>query len=234
MIEEVEQLYDKNIDCLVCNFSFISKKVRSKFVRAISTDTDFCSKYENEECSPLLYYVYVCPSCGYAFSTEADPYFKPGTKEKIYDNITKQWTGHKYYGDKRSNKDAIDSYKLAILSGMIKGERPIAMAGLHMRLAWMYRKAGNAAEEIRFLNNAVKAYEQSYFQNDYQTTDMSMARVLYLIGEIHRRLQNYKSSINYFSILIQNKDEVVEKKLVEMARDQWQLLREEQKNLNSN
>ncbi|WP_102346599.1 DUF2225 domain-containing protein [Bacillus sp. Marseille-P3661] len=221
-------LYDRSIKCLLCEFTFKTKKVRSKFKRAGELDTDFFTDYLQEDANPLLYYINVCPSCGYAFSDEASTYFLPGVKEKLFDNITRRWRGQSHYGDVRSNKTAIDSYKLAILSGSLKNEKPLAMAGILLRLSWIYRIEQNLDQEKRFLRHAVEAFEKSYYEGDLKNSKLSTIRLLYLMGELYRKLDNPNKAIVYFSKVISLKNQTKEKKFVEMAHDRWFQIREEQ------
>ncbi|WLR52585.1 DUF2225 domain-containing protein [Bacillus tianshenii] len=228
-MSEQNPLYDKHITCLVCNHTFTTKKVRSRFIQAVSLESDFYSDYKHEDLSPLLYHVNVCPSCGYAFADEAATYFLPGAKDIIMQKITRFWRGQSYYSEERTSKEAIEAYKLAIYSGILRKEKPIVMAGLYMRLAWIYRKLKDETKEIECLNLALKSYEQSYFQGDYKDANMSLTRILYLMGELYRQTGNPNKAIVYFSKVIQLKDKVIEKRIVELARDQWMLIREEMK-----
>ncbi|MFC0270932.1 DUF2225 domain-containing protein [Metabacillus herbersteinensis] len=49
MKNELDYLYDKQIDCPVCNKKYATKKVLSKYVRAHTHDSDFCSYYTSEK-----------------------------------------------------------------------------------------------------------------------------------------------------------------------------------------
>jgi tetratricopeptide (TPR) repeat protein len=93
----------------------------------------------------------------------------------------------------------------------------------------LYRFTGNAAEERRFLNLAVEEYERSYIHSDFIKADkeMSEARILYLIGELMRRVERYDQAIRYFSKAVALKDRTIETGIIRMAHDQWSLAREE-------
>jgi uncharacterized protein len=224
----MDALYDRNIQCLVCKKYYTSKKIRSRFVRAVKHDTDFCSYYKTEENNPLLYYVHVCPHCGFSASEEFTTYFPPLTLEQIEEKICSQWSGMNYCGI-RTIHDAINTYKLAIYSATLKKERHIAVAGLHMRLAWLYRTIGNQEEELRFMRLACKKYMESYITEDFRETHLSEIRLLYIIGELNRRIGNEKQAVMYFSNVIQKQNETIEKRIVEMAKDRWFEIREQRK-----
>ncbi|RXJ00350.1 DUF2225 domain-containing protein [Anaerobacillus alkaliphilus] len=225
MNSDIDPLYDKTTKCLLCDHKFHTKKVRSRFSLARSMETDFFTEYihdtNGKNINPLLYYVNVCPSCGYSYSDEANTYFLSGTKEAIMEKITTHWKGQDYFCDVRNKKVAIDSYKLAILAGSIKKERPIVMAGLHMRLSWIYRTLEMTEEETRFKGYALEQYEKSYFQGDFQNSSMSAIRLSYLIGELHRQFGNFQKASQFFSKIIHIKQPMKDRLFIELARDQW-------------
>lgn len=39
----MDVLYDRTVTCLVCKQTYTTKKVRSRFIRPVQHDTDFCS-----------------------------------------------------------------------------------------------------------------------------------------------------------------------------------------------
>jgi uncharacterized protein (DUF2225 family) len=232
-MQKLDILFDKNVTCMVCQHSYKTKKVRSRFIRALRSDSDFCPYYEDEENSPLYYYVSVCPKCGYSMSDEFSTYFPPKSIEAIKDSITSQWT-EKNYGEKRSLKSAIEAYKLAIYCATLKKEKHIILAGLYMRLVWIYRKVNFHEQELRFIKLAISGYVQSYSNDDFKSTDMSEIKLLYLIGELYRRLGDEKLAMVYLSKVIHRKEEKVEKRMIEMARDSWSEIRENLKNNDKN
>jgi uncharacterized protein len=227
-MERLEPLYDRKMECLVCKNGYTTKKIRSRFVRAIQHDTDFCSYYHPEELNPLFYYVSVCPHCGFSATEEFSTYFPSSTLETIRKKICEQWSGFDY-GGQRTFQEAVNTYKLGIYSATLKREKHIAIAGLYMRLAWLYRTYKITAQEERFMKLALQEYIASYSEEDFIYTHMSEVRILYLIGELNRRLGNDKEAILYFSKVIAKRKETIEKRIVEMAYERWQEIREQQK-----
>lgn len=224
----MDPLYDRTVHCLVCHQSYTTKKVRSRFLRPVKHDTDFCSYYPSEEVNPLFYYVSVCPHCGFSTTEEFSSYFPPNALEAIQTNISRAWNG-KNYGGKRTFQEAVNTYKLGIYCATLKREKHIVLAGLYMRLAWLYRTYENTDQEERFMRLALQEYISSYSKGDFQGTHMSEIRLLYLIGELHRRLEQPKQAILYFSKVIAKKKETLEKRIVQMAHERWQEIREQKK-----
>lgn len=229
MIKELEYLYDRKVECEICENTFVTKKVRSRFIRAHRHDTDFCSFYTSTKINPLLYYVSVCPTCGYSTSEECTDYFPPASKDMIKQKICNNWNG-KNYCQERTLDTALASYKLAIYCAMIKKEKHIALGGLYLRLAWLYRtEKVNAQEEQRFLRLALDEYIQSYSVGDFSDTSFSEIKLLYLIGDLSNRVGLEGQATRYFSRVIEKQKETIEKGIVQMAKDRWSEMREEKK-----
>lgn len=225
---ELLPLYDKKYECLMCKQPFTSKKVRSRFVKVTHYDTDFCPTYSSEEANPLFYYVKVCPHCGFSFSEDFQPYFAPGTKEVIMQKVCEQWVSQDFGGERNVNS-AIQTYKLAAFCGTLKKEKHIIISGLYMRLAWLYRSLENKEQERRFTNLALKEYMDSYMADDYKGTQVTEVRMLYLIGELSRRIGNIEQAVKYFSKVIENQKSTTEATTVEMAKERWYEIRDMQK-----
>lgn len=230
MAINLDALFEKKCTCPACDTQFLSKRVRSGQVQSTKRDTDFCTHYKEQRLNPILYTVYVCPNCGYSFSDQFTTYLPPHVKKRIHDNITSKWTP-KELGQIRGYDEAIASYKLAIYTAILKEEAHSVKGGLYLRLAWLYRFQENQEEEQRFLALAVNEYEKSYAHSDYVNRDkeMSEPRILYLIGELMRRIEQFDKAILYFSKAIEMKNRTIETGIITMARDQWSLAREEYK-----
>jgi len=196
----------------------------------VRRDADFCTYYKEQLFNPILYTVNVCPACGYAFTDLFAEKLPPAVKRMVTDRIASKWTP-KDFGHIRSMSDSIACYKLAIYAAEITGEAHSVKAGLYLRLAWLHRFRNEALEEQRFLNMAVHEYEQSYVHGDYQKGDKDMTdvRMLYLIGELMRRVGRFDQAVIYFSKVQEYRGRTMETGILQMARDQWALAREEYK-----
>lgn len=224
----LEPLYDKNFECLFCKKPFFSKRLRSKFIKVTRLDTDFSPIYQSEGLNPLLYHIQVCPVCGFSFSDDFSAYFPPGTRETIEDKVCSRWVPHNF-SEKRSIQQAIETYKLAIYCGTLKKEKHIILAGMYMRIAWLYRSLKNDEQEQRFMKLAVKEYEDSYFNDDYRGTTISEVKLFYLIGELSRRMNDRQKAVQYFSRVIEKQKLSNEPNIIEMAKDRWHEIRESKK-----
>ncbi|MEK5216575.1 MULTISPECIES: DUF2225 domain-containing protein [Psychrobacillus] len=221
---ELTPYYQKDIECLHCKQKFKTTKVRSKFIKVESHHTDFQPIYENKEINPLLYNIFVCEHCGFSFTDDFTKYFAPGVKEIIQEQISSKWVP-RTYGNERSIEEGIMTYKLGILSGTLKKEKFVNMAGLALRTAWLYRLQDKQEEEIRFLEMARNRYAESYSNDDYNGTQMSESRMLYLIAELSRKIGDIEYATRYFSKVIEKQNSSLEPTIVEMAKDRWQEIR---------
>ena len=223
---ELSPFYEKKVECICCNKTFPTTKIRSKLVKVESTDTDFCPTYSEASVSALYYNVFVCEHCGFSFTEDFSKYFGPGIKEQILEQISTKWVQRSYHHE-RSLSEALEAYKLAFVCGSIKKEKFVTLAGLALRIAWIYRKLQNVNQEQRFLKMARDQYFDSYSTEDYASTQMSDTRVIYMVAELSRRIGDLEMATRYYSKIIENQRVGGEAKVIEMAKEQWQLVREE-------
>ncbi|WP_203363140.1 DUF2225 domain-containing protein [Bacillus sp. REN10] len=227
-MDHISPYYEKELKCPVCEQKFQTTKLRNRFVKVNGHDTDLMPMYDQDSCNPLFYHVFVCCHCGYSFSDEFSSYFAPGAKDKIIDQIKNQWV-YQDYGKERTILEAINSYKLALYSGLLKKEKHLTLAGLALRTAWLYRELGHLKEEKRFMLMAANQYKEAYETEDLTGKQMSEVKVLYLIAELNRRADNNEVAVSYFSKVIEKQHMSSDKKIVDMARDRWYEIREEMK-----
>jgi uncharacterized protein len=227
---EISPFYEKNIDCLHCKKSFPTLKVRTKAIKIEHTEADFQPIYADNHVNALYYNVFVCQHCGFSFTEDFYKYFAPGVKEQIETDICAKWIPHSFKNE-RTVFDAIQAYKLAFLCATIKKEKYVVTSGLALRLAWLYRSLKNEGQEQRFLKVARDHYMESFSTEDYATTQMSTVRVMYMIAELSRRLGDYENATRFFSRVIESQRVGGEAKLVDMSREQWELVRAEKERI---
>lgn len=230
MIDNVSALYDKTSNCRHCQATFSTKRIRSGTLTMLHRDSDFYTTFKEQSLNPIIYTVNVCPECGFAFTDQFRDKLAPWQKQIVDEQISSKWTP-KDFGNVRHVPEAIVSYKLAIYAAELTDQPHSVKAGLYLRLAWLYRFQKNVVEEMRFIDMAVEEYEQSYIHSDYTRGDKEMTevRLLYLIGELYRRLEKFDLAIKYFGKALAFRNHTIESGIIRMAQDQWQLAREEYK-----
>lgn len=223
---EISPFYEKKVECLCCKKKFQTYKVRTNSIKIDQTDTDFCPTYSDSTVNAFYYNVFVCEHCGFSFTEDFSMYFGPGVKEIISEQITKKWVTRSF-NNERSISQSLVAFKLAFVCGTLKKEKSVTLAGLTLRIAWLYRSLKNEEQENRFIKIARDLYMDSFSSEDYEGTQMSGTRVLYMIAELSRRINDLENATRFFSKVIENQHLGGEAKLFEMAKDQWQLVREE-------
>ncbi len=225
-MEQLQPLFDRKMECMLCKQSSTTKKIRSRFIKVQEYDTDFCPIYTEGSVNALYYNIFVCPHCGFSYSKDFSKYFAPGTKEMIIEKICSNWVPHSF-SEERTIEDAIQTYKLASYSASLKKEKHITIAGIYMRISWLYRFKQDKEQEIRFMKLARHEYEESYSIGDYSGTQVSDIRILYLVGELSRRIGDQQIAIKYFSSVLEKQKSAIETSIIQMARDRWAEIKEE-------
>ncbi|MBB6735934.1 DUF2225 domain-containing protein [Cohnella zeiphila] len=216
----MDPLYETKITCPCCRSVFRTSRVRSSFKKATRTDSDFCAYFDL--INPDFYVVRVCPYCGFA-STESFREQLPQPHIELYlEKMGKLWK-HRDYGGERTAQEAMECYKLALLTAQTVKEAVRIVAGLLHHIAWLYRYEGNKEMEDKFLAFALDAYVQVY---QTEMGAVNNARLLYLIGELNRRLGKPHEAVRWFSRVIHDKS-ITDASMIRASREQWTLLREE-------
>jgi len=114
---------------------------------------------------------------------------------------------------------------LHFLSALLKKEKSIAIAGITLRIAWLYRDKEDTVEEQRFLTTARNKYINSYSEGDFVGTQMTETRILYVIAELSRRIGDDKEAIRNFSRIIEQQRTSTEPQIVKMAKERWEEMR---------
>lgn len=219
----VEELYDKQVYCPVCNEKFSTKKLRRSAMRVQSTDADFCVHYKSE--NPYFYALWVCRKCGYVeFENRFESISKAGA-DKIKKEVTPKWTPRDY-GGKRDIAQAMQIYKLALYQAELLQKEYSHKAVLCLMIAWLYRYENDTASETRFMKSALELYAKSYSAEDFPIGGMDSAKLSYLIGELNRRCGNFRESIKWFDKAINDPNVKKSIHIKKKAREQWHIAAE--------
>lgn len=217
---ELEPLFLVKVDCLFCHNSFQSPRVRPSFKKSIRRDSDFCHYYK--EINPEFYVVRVCPTCGFSTTESFSNKLTDEQHSNFRMKVADSWSG-KDYSNHRTWKEALETYKLALLTAQIKGESDRVMAGLLHHIAWMYRYENKTEDELKFLKFAVDAYVRTY---ETEGVDMNNAKLMYVIGDLHRRLKNFNEAVRWFARVVNDK-KIMDASMIRASREAWQSVRED-------
>lgn len=217
----LEPLYQIKITCACCESEFRTSKVRPSFKKAISSDSDFCLHYR-EDINPDFYVVRVCPLCGFSSTENSAQVLNDGQRKSYLGKVGTQWVQRDFSGQ-RTWEQALQCYKLALLSAQTIGERDRIIAGLLQHIAWMYRLKEDKEQETRFLRFALESYIRVY---EREAQPLNNARLTYLIGELYRRLDEPYFAVKWFSRVIHDR-KITDASMIRASREQWQMLRVE-------
>lgn len=216
-------LYDKKVVCLYCAKEFTSKQVRSSAVKMIKQDSDYCTYYQGE--NPLYYDVFVCPYCGFAF-TSSFSRLTPANRQTLEKEYFAKLPEIPDLCHNRNIHQALQAYKWAALTSYLVGEKSIITANLFLRIAWLYRYQNLPGQEKRYLAKALRFYEDAYAREDVEEV-MDEHQLLFLMGDIYTRLDQYHKALKVFSMLFT--DPSVPPKIRARAKDSWTKYKEKQK-----
>lgn len=217
----MEPLYLSKIICICCEKTFMTSRVRPSFKRAARMDSDFCGYYKTDV-NPDYYVVRVCPNCGFASTENGMERLNDRQKKNYHDEIGMHWNNQDYGGE-RDLKKAMASYKLALLSAQAIDEKDRVLAGILHHIAWLYRYEDNQKDEKRFLTFALQAYIRVY---EAEGVALNNAKLMFLIGELNRRIGELNDAVRWFSRVVNDK-KIVDAAMIRASREQWQLIREE-------
>lgn len=216
------EFYEKNIKCPVCNNEYHTLRVRSKACRVEKKDEDFCTHYKGV--NPLFYEIIVCPCCAYSASESTLGDLSQEDIHKLKETFSGKLIERSFCSE-RSLIDAIDSFKLALYTANIKKAKNSIIAGLCLRLAWLYRFAGDEKENV-FLKYALENYQEAFSKEKLPIGSLDEVTMLYLLGELSRRAGMLQEAIVWFSKAVASPERKNNPRIERLAREQWGLVRE--------
>lgn len=218
-----EELYDKKVKCPVCSVDFTSKKVKISKLRAEKRHSDLFVQYKGE--NPVKYSVYICPVCGYSALGEKYDKVSDDVLTILRDKITSKWK-EREYGGYRSVDEAITCYKLALYCGEVLSYKKLYLGGICLRIAWLYRLKDDNENEQKFLKFTHDLYNSAYSNESMNDSTMDEITLLYLIGEISRRIGNKNEAVSWFSQVISHPLIENNPNIKKLAREQWGSVRD--------
>ncbi|MBV7272172.1 DUF2225 domain-containing protein [Clostridiaceae bacterium UIB06] len=214
-------LYDSQVTCPVCESSFKARTVKSSAYRILKKDSD--SFIHFNLINPYFYDVWVCPSCGYSSMKSDFNKIRSYHIEVIKQKITTKWRG-RTYPDVYDIDIAIERYKLSLLNYTAMDAKASKKAMNCLKLAWMYRIKEDRENELAFLNLALDGFSNAFYDEDFPIYEMNKFTIMYLIGELNRRVEKHDVALTWFSRVITSPS--APQKLKDKTRDQRDLVEE--------
>lgn len=209
-------LYYKTFKCPICGEEEKLPAVRSSSVRIIQTESDFMPVYKDP--NPLYYFVDFCRHCGFAGMSSTIKNLKPAQKKLLLEKIAKKWKFDKIYPAYYDPQTAIEIHKLALYNAVVAGEKEGARSVLCLHIAWLYRILKDEENERSFLLMALEGFERAYSAESEPIGGLDKSSQQYLVGELMRRTGNMTGALNWFKLVLIDRD--ANNKVKDMARNQ--------------
>lgn len=215
--------------CPVCHFKFQVPWVSSREFRIGQRDGDLRPHYEGEH--GLYHAIWACPRCRYAAYRDSFTRVNGDELEQLRKMLAPDPVVDEQAVRTAASppgwEEAVARHKLAISCYQIRKSPPSVLAGLYHQLAWLYREAGAEEQEKKYLAQALEKYIETFEKGKGKfPAQLGEPGVLYLAGEISRRLGNYREAARWLEKAIRH-PEIKQHPLVsELARDRWAEVRE--------
>ncbi len=216
-----ESLYSKKVTCPICNKQFSSMKAKVNSCKVEKKDEDFCTHYV--DLNPLYYDIFVCPFCAYSAYEHSFGEVNEAEIQLLKNAFSRRTVGRSFCTQRGLN-DAIAACKLAIHTAELRNAR----AGLCLKLAWLYRFAGDKQEEV-FLGYALRNYLEAFEKEELPIGNLNEISMMYLLGELSRRLGKLNDAIVWFGKVVMSPEKEENPKIEKLAREQWILAKEQHK-----
>lgn len=194
-------------------------------MRVEKKETDFRVVYKGV--NPFHYSVVVCPFCFYTASHKT---FANKISLETAEQLSLALQHLKKNGDfqfcgERDIKTVLYSFQLAVACSRLKKAPWGETAGFLLGTAWIFREMENKDLEMSYLEKARDAYVEAY--SSVSTGNLGELQVMYLIGELNRRLRNFKEAVNWFARVLNHKGIKRNPNIEKITREQWAQAREE-------
>lgn len=218
-----DELFDKKMECPICNTHFTSKKLRKSRIIVNKRYPDYYTEYGGE--NPTYYGVFVCPVCGYAAFESDFNDIREDEKQIFIQAVALHWKG-KNYSSKRTLKDAIEAHKLALLAYDIRDYKSSAIGKVALRLSWFYRENSNFESESYYRKIVLERFQRAFLEEGLDENDEELT-IMYLVGEMLRLEGDYPSAIKWYDKVLKEPKVRRKRHLEKRIRNQWSLAHEQ-------
>ncbi|MDR3091248.1 MAG: DUF2225 domain-containing protein [Clostridiales bacterium] len=190
---------EKSYDCGVCETSFKARVSRSTKLRFSSTDADLHPNFNPMD--PMLYDVIICPHCGYASMTM---YWNKLTELQIksLNEIFEISKNPPMFGKVVGFREAMEKYKRALLSSVVKGAKHSEQGYVCLKLAWLNRLVNNNRGYILFISKALRHLEKAYTQENFPICTMDEPTLGYLLAYCNYYLYHYDEALRWLGKIL--------------------------------
>ncbi len=180
VLTEEDLLLAKEYTCPVCDAKFKALMVKTGKAKKLGQEFDLRPRHEGID--TIKYDVIACPDCGYAAMTKT---FEPLSNTQI--KWIREQVGENFKPQPRAVEqsiytydEAIDRYKLALVSAMVKRVKLSEKAYICLKISWLQRAMlkempETTAEELE-AKNAMKEEMLQFYQQAYEGFTQCMSK----------------------------------------------------------
>ncbi len=218
-------LWKKKMACPFCGREFETLRVRQGALRVKERWSDFGSVFE--DISPYPYAITACPHCLVAARNEEFEKLKAQYEPKLMAFSRRALAqptrpGLDYPDEGPAPLElAVRRHELAIACHRLRVHaEPGELAGLWLHIVWLRRGVGDAEGERKALAQALEAYRVFYEKGDKLPEKLGEPGVVYLLGELSRRLGMLREAREYFSKVLSMRNLSTYPNIETLAREQ--------------
>lgn len=215
---ESDYIFDKKMECPVCDGIFTTKQVRTGKARFLGTDRVLRPSYTGVDVTK--YDVIMCPHCGYAAISRVYGHITPKQMQAVKRDIGAKYNALVEAEEIYSYDTAIRRCKMAMLTAMVINQKTSENAYLCLKLAWLYRGAIEEMEKTNPQSAKIEKYRKSehdYLIDAYQAftkaleteyppiCNIDAMTLNYLMTSLAAECDDYDNAIRYAYLIIGSK-----------------------------
>ncbi|MCL6560193.1 MAG: DUF2225 domain-containing protein, partial [Firmicutes bacterium] len=113
---------------------------------------------------------------------------------------------------------AIESYRLSFACLEAIGGKKSQLGKIYLKIAWLYRTAGQESEEREYCEKALYCFLESY-RTEQSTDPKSELNLLYLLGDLNYRLGRTDLAMRWLGTILAHPKKQTNPKILERARE---------------
>lgn len=190
-------LFDRDVECPVCEQKFKVKNVRSSKLRLDKVDNDLRQRFVDFE--PLYYMVWNCPNCFYSnFNFEFKQVLEANKKPIVEKSKTLKGKFNLNFSTPRKIDEVFLSFYLMLQTQQVGKQDPSSAAKVWLRLSWLYNDVGDE-EMYRFTSQkALDLFKDSFYNARRDTSVEQDQRMSLLLGELSLRVDDKMEALKFF------------------------------------
>ncbi|MGE5416040.1 MAG: DUF2225 domain-containing protein [Acidobacteriota bacterium] len=197
-------LFDKRIECPVCDKLFDVKMLRNSRLKLQKVDPDFRQRYEDIE--PMWYMPFVCPHCLYAdLNTTFNQVSDTARKSILKESPELRKRIDFSFSQPRTIDQVLMAYYLVLHWLETTAPDANSLAKVWLRLAWLYRDLQEEEPAHLATDQAYEYFKQTYEKGRGLSQEQEQ-RLAILLGELSLAKGELKTAYEYLSKAVLGKE----------------------------